>query len=117
VPTTHFERIARTPQSEAWRIETDTAVIGRVDLHFTGAKAYGILIVHTSVPEEDIEELIADVDARLVSTADEYREDFVVTVWRGTEFGTYSEDDASDFDDADDDTDGEDDEEDADDRR
>lgn len=99
MPTTHFERIARTPQSEAWRIETDTAVIGRVDLHFTGAKAYGILIVHTSVPEEDIEELIADVDARLVSTADEYREDFVVTVWRGTEFGTYSEDDGGDYED------------------
>ena len=99
MPTTHFERIARNPQSEAWRIETESAVIGRVDLHFTGAKAYGILIVHTSVPEEDIEELIADVDARLVSTADEYREDFVVTVWRGTEFGTYSEDDAGDFDD------------------
>lgn len=99
MPSTHFERIARTPQSEAWRIETESAVIGRVDLHFTGAKAYGILIVHTSVPEEDIEELIAEVDARLVSTADEYREDFVVTVWRGTEFGTYSEDDAGDFDD------------------
>ena len=98
MPTYNFERIARTPQSEAWRIETDAAVIGRVDLHFTGAKAYGILIVHTSVPEDEIEELIADVDARLVSTADEYREDFVVTVWRGAEFGTYSEDEASDFD-------------------
>lgn len=99
MPTIHFERIARTPHSEAWRIETDAAVIGRVDLHFTGSKAYGALVVHTSVPEEDIEELIAEVDARLVSTADEYREDFVVTVWRGTEFGTYSEDDSADFDD------------------
>ena len=114
MPTYHFERIARTPQSEAWRIETDAAVVGRVDLHFTGAKAYGVLIVHTSVPEEEIEELIADVDARLVSTADEYREDFVVTVWRGEEFGTYSEEDAA-FDDFDefDDEDGEPDDEDA----
>jgi hypothetical protein len=99
VPTYHFERIARTPQSEAWRIETDAAVVGRVDLHFTGAKAYGVLIVHTSVPEEEIEELIADVDARLVSTADEYREDFVVTVWRGTEFGTADLDETEDDDD------------------
>ena len=100
-----LERIARTPQSEAWRIETDAAVVGRVDLHFTGAKAYGVLIVHTSVPEEEIEELIADVDARLVSTADEYREDFVVTVWRGTEFGTYSEDETADLDETEDDDD------------
>jgi hypothetical protein len=88
-----FERIARTPYSEQWRIDTDVSVIGRVDLHFTGAKTYGTLAVHTSLPEEEIGDLIADIDARLVSTADEYREDFVVTVWRGTDFGTYSEDD------------------------
>lgn len=94
-----FERIARTPHSEQWRVEVDAAVIGRVDLHFTGAKTYGTLIVHTSVPEDEIEELIADIDARLVSTADEYREDFVVTVWRGVEFGTYSEDEAAGFED------------------
>ena len=94
--TYHFERIARTPQSESWRIETDAAAIGRVDLHFTDAKTYGTLVVHTSVAEADIEELITEVDARLVSTADEYREDFVVTVWRGEEFGTFSEDDTED---------------------
>ena len=95
----HFERIARTPQSESWRVETDDAAIGRVDLHFTDAKAYGTLVVHTSLPETEIEVLIAEIDARLVSTADEYREDFVVTVWRGEEFGTFSEDEPDDFDD------------------
>ena len=42
-----------------WRIDGEDAVIGRVDLHFTGAKAYGVLIVHTSVPEEEIEEIAA----------------------------------------------------------
>jgi hypothetical protein len=100
--TYHFERIARTPQSESWRVETDDAAIGRVDLHFTDAKAYGTLVVHASLPEADIEELISDIDARLVSTADEYREDFVVNVWRGEEFGTFSEDDSADFEDSDD---------------
>ena len=99
MPAYSFERIARTPHSEQWRIDNEDTVIGRVDLHFTGAKTYGTLAVHTSVPEEEIEELIADVDARLVSTADEYREDFVVTVWRGVEFGTYSEDESAGFDD------------------
>ena len=95
MPTYSFERIARTPHSEQWRIDDETSVIGRVDLHFTGAKTYGTIAVHTSLPEEQIEGLIADIDARLVSTADEYREDFVVTVWRGVEFGTYSEDEAA----------------------
>ena len=99
MPAYHFERLARTPQSEQWRIESDTSAIGRVDLHFTGAKVYGTLVVHTSVPEGEVEDLIADIDSRLVSTADEYREDFVVTVWRGTEFGTYSEDEAAGFED------------------
>lgn len=104
MPAYHFERIARTPQSEQWRIDSDDSMIGRVDLHFTTGRTYGSLAVHTSVPEGDIEELIAEIDARLVSTADEYREDFVVTVWRGVESGTYSGDDAfddEDFDDAD----------------
>ena len=110
----HFERIARTPQSEQWRIETDTAAIGRVDVHFTGSKTYGTLVVSTQVADDAIEELIAEIDVRIVSTADEYREDFVVTVWRGEEFGTYSEEDAA-FDDFDefDDEDGEPDDEDA----
>ena len=107
VPMYSFERIARTPHSEQWRIDGETGAIGRVDLHFTGAKTYGTIAVNTSLPEEEIEELIADIDARLVSTADEYREDFVVTVWRGVEFGTYSEDgsnnDDADFDDEPDD--------------
>ncbi|MSQ31235.1 MAG: hypothetical protein EXR64_04305 [Dehalococcoidia bacterium] len=95
----HFERVARTPQSESWRVETDAAAIGRVDLHFTDAKAYGTLVVHSSLPEAEIEALISEIDARLVSTADEYREDFVVTVWRGEEFGTFSEDDDDAFED------------------
>ena len=100
-----FERIARTPHSEAWRVDNETSTIGRVDVHFTGSKAHGLLVVHESVPDDEIEALIADIDARLVSTADEYREDFVVTVWRGTEFGTYSEDETADFDETEDDDD------------
>ena len=103
MPAYHFERIARTPYSEQWRIETETHAVGRVDLHFTDAKAYGTLAVHTALPEAEIEELIAEIDARLVSTADEYREDFVVTVWRGVEFGTYSEDAPDDDEDVDED--------------
>ena len=92
MPAYHFERIARTPQSEQWRIDSDDSMIGRVDLHFTTGRTYGSLAVHTSVPEGDIEELIAEIDARLVSTADEYREDFVVSVWRGEDLGVFAED-------------------------
>ena len=99
MPDYQFERIARTPHSEQWGIERDDRSVGRIDLHFTDAKTYGTLAVDITVSEADVEELIADIDARLVSTADEYREDFVVTVWQGAEIGTYSEDDADDVED------------------
>ncbi len=90
-----FERISRTMQSEQYLVETSENAVGRLDLHFTNAKAYGTLVVHASLPEEEIEDLISVIDDRLVSSADEYREDFVITVWRGEEFGTFSEDPAS----------------------
>lgn len=87
-----FERISRTQSSEQYLIETPQHSVGRIDLHFTSAKTYGTLNVHASLPEEEIEELISVIDDRLVSSADEFRDDFVVTVWRGEEFGTFSED-------------------------
>ncbi len=87
-----FERESRTPHSEQWAIETDDFAIGHVDLHFTSSRTFGTIAVHSSVDEATIEELIAEVDERLVLTADPERDDFVVTVWRGESYGTFSED-------------------------
>jgi hypothetical protein len=87
-----FERESRTPHSEQWSIETDEYAVGRVDLHFTSGAVLATLAVHESVDEATIEELIAEVDERLVLTADPERTDFVVTVWRGVSYGTFSED-------------------------
>jgi hypothetical protein len=92
MPDWRFQREARTPHSEQWAIETEQYSIGRVDLHFTSSRTFGTIALHHSVAEEDIEELIAEVDERLVLTADPDREDFVVTVWRGESYGTFSED-------------------------
>jgi len=39
-----------------------------------------------------IEELIGEIDERLVLSADPEREDFIVTVWKGEEFGVFAED-------------------------
>ena len=46
-----------------------------------------------------MQRLIAEIDERLVTSADPYREDFIVTVWRGREVGTFA--DEPDFDDDD----------------
>jgi hypothetical protein len=91
-PRWRFERESRTPHSEQWSIETDAYAVGRVDLHFTSGAVLATLAVHESLDEAAIEELIGEIDERLVLTADPERTDFVVTVWRGAAYGTFSED-------------------------
>lgn len=96
-----FVREARTPYSECYTIEDDTHALGRVDLHFTSSVAYGTLIVHEAIADEEIEELIGQIDEDLVMTADPYREDLVMTVWRGEEVGVFADDSLDDDDDFD----------------
>ncbi|MEE8336879.1 MAG: hypothetical protein V3R95_02335 [Dehalococcoidia bacterium] len=100
-PEYRFEREARTPHSEAYAIEDSEHSLGRVDLHYTNSVTYATLAVHESLDDEAVQRLIAEIDDRLVSSADPYREDFIVTIWRGQEVGTYA--DEPDFDDVDDD--------------
>lgn len=94
-----FEREARTPYSEVYVIESDEGTeIGRVDVHFTPSVTYATLCVGEQLSEDDVQDLIAQIDERVVMTADPYREDFVVTVWMGRESGVYSDEDAADDD-------------------
>ena len=89
----NFERESRTPYSESFVIEADGDDVGRVDLHFTPSITYGTLCIPESYSEDDIQELISEIDERLVMSNDPYREDFVVTVWAGRQGGVYSEED------------------------
>src|SRR5262245_632408 len=92
MPEFSFEREARTPHSESWVINADTDAIGRVDVHFAGSGIVrATLCVPPSFDDEAIEELIAEIDERLVLPVDEYRDDFIVTVWRGERVGVFSE--------------------------
>jgi hypothetical protein len=99
----NFEREARTPQSEAFIIESDGEEIGRVDLHYSNATAYATLCVPSDFVDQQIEELIGEIDERLVMSWEPLRDDFVVTVWSGREVGVFSE--SGDDDDEDDDGD------------
>src|SRR5258706_16432166 len=80
-----YERESRTPFSEAYTIEdTGGDAVGRVDVHFTqSTMVYATLCVPVDFDDEEIQDLIADIDERLVLSTDPYRDDFVVTVWRG----------------------------------
>ena len=94
-----FEREARTPQSESYTIEDDEHSLGRVDLHYTTSVAYATLNVHQSLDDDAVQELIAAIDDRVVSSADPYRENLIVTVWRGEEVGVYADEPAIESDD------------------
>jgi hypothetical protein len=103
--TYNFERETRTPQSEAFVIEADGDEIGRVDLHYAGTTAYATLCVPADFDDDSIEELIGEIDERLVMSWEPLRDDFIVTVWSGREVGVFSEtgdDDDEDDEDEDD---------------
>jgi hypothetical protein len=93
-----FERECRTPYSESYTVLEEGGIVGRIDLHFQGANVYGTLCTTADANEARIQELIDAIDERLVMTGDPYREDFVVTVWRGSPAGVYSDTDADDED-------------------
>jgi hypothetical protein len=96
----HFERESRTPFSEAWTIEDTGGPIGRVDLHFTQAGiVYATLCVTPDFDDDDLQDIIGEIDEGLVLTTDPYRDDLVVTVWRGNHAGVYSEEEEEDEDD------------------
>lgn len=96
-----FERELRTPHSESYTVLEDGGIVGRVDLHFQGENVYGTLCTTADANETRIQFLIDAIDERLVMTADPYREDFIVTVWRGSPAGVYSDSDTGDDEDDD----------------
>src|SRR6266545_1217669 len=102
--TYNFEREIRTPMSETFVIETNGDEIGRVDLHYAGSTAYATLVVPLDFDDDAIEELIGEIDERLVMSWEPLRDDFIVTVWAGREVGVFSEtgDDDDDEDEEDD---------------
>lgn len=91
MPQYEFERESRTPHSEAFIIQADGSEIGRVDIHYSGDIANATVCVPEDYAEDDIQELIGEIDERLVMTAQPFREDFVATVWLGRQAGIYSE--------------------------
>ena len=91
MPDYSFERECRTPQSESFVIAADGEDVGRLDLHYAPDVTYATLCLPESYTEDEVQELIGEIDERLVMSNDPYREDFIVTVWTGRQSGVYSE--------------------------
>jgi len=99
MPRYHFEREARTPQSEVFVVTADEKEIGRVDVHYGEDAVHATLCIPDDFSEDALQELISEVDERLVMSVQPFREDFVVTVWMGRQAGVYSEDYEEDLED------------------
>src|SRR6266567_485839 len=66
-----FERECRTAYSESYSVESDSGDdVARVDLHFTATGAYATLCVSEGLTEDDVQDLIGQIDERLVLTSD-----------------------------------------------
>lgn len=100
-----FERQYRTANSEGYLMFDGGDRLGRVELHFTPSVVYGTMVVERDLEEDEILDVIEQADDELVMTADVPRDDFIVSVYRGRDVGTYSDDYFEDDDDADDDDD------------
>jgi hypothetical protein len=100
MPKYTFEREIRTTTSEAYVIEVDGEEVARVDLHYAEGTAFATLSVPSDFDDDSVEELIGEIDERLVMSWDPLRDDFIVTVWSGREVGVFSE--SGDDDDEDD---------------
>jgi hypothetical protein len=106
-PDLRYDRVCRTGQSEAYLLSEGDAPFGRIDLHFGASVVHGVLIIERTMNEEDLHGLVRRIDDDLVWTADLPREDFLVTVYRGSEVGVISDevDDESSGDDEEDEDD------------
>jgi hypothetical protein len=91
-----YDRVCRTPQSEAYLLSEGDAPFGRIDLHFGTSVVHGVLVIERDFSDEDLHGLVQRIDDDLVWTADRPRDDFLVTVYHGTERGVISDGDSED---------------------
>jgi hypothetical protein len=101
-PDLRYDRVCRTPRSEGYLLSEGGEPLGRVDLHFGSSVVHALLVIERELTEDGLRGLVQRIDDDLVWTADLPREDFLVTIYQGTEVGMLSdhEDDEGDTDEA-----------------
>jgi hypothetical protein len=101
-PDLRYDRVCRTPRSEGYLLSEGDSPLGRVDLHFGTNVVHAVLVVERDLVDDEMRRLVQRIDDDLVWTADEPREDFLVTVYRGAEIGVLSDHERGDEDEDDD---------------
>ncbi len=90
-PTLRYDRVCRTPHSEAFLLSEGDQPLGRVDLHFGSSVVHVLLLIERELSDDEMRGLVERIDEDLVWTADQPREDLLVTVYEGREVGVFSD--------------------------
>lgn len=86
-------RVVRTETSEVYIIWQDDVRLGQVDLHFGMDLIHATLILEKEMTPELQADLVDQIDQDIASShlPQFAREDFLVTVFRGTELESFSD--------------------------
>jgi hypothetical protein len=98
-------RVVRTETSEVYIVWQDDNRLGQVDIHYGPDLIHATLIIEKDLDAEQQADLVEQLDQDVISShlPQFAREDFLVTVFRGTEMESFSDGEP----DVDDDDDGE----------
>ncbi|MCS6860739.1 MAG: hypothetical protein NZT92_10525 [Abditibacteriales bacterium] len=88
-----FVRVVRTPSSEVYVIWDDNQRLGQVDIHYAHDVIHATLVLEQDLSLDEQEDLVHQIDQDIVSSylPNFDREDFIVTVFRGTELESFSD--------------------------
>jgi hypothetical protein len=86
-----FDRQFRTPYSEGYHMMTGDSRLGSLDLHFTTTTVHCTLVLERQLDQDDLAKLIEQIDEDLVLSADVPRDDFLVSVYVGSEAGFFND--------------------------
>lgn len=89
-----FTRLVRTQTSEIYLVWEEDSRVGQLDLHYAGDTVHATLILEVDLSVTSEEELLTQVDQDIVASflPNFDRDDFMVTVFRGEEISSYTDD-------------------------
>ena len=93
--TLRLTRVVRTVSSEIYLAWEDEHRVGQIDLHYGPDVIHATVVLERDLPQEDIDALVKQIDRDVVASylQDFERENFLVSVFRGDETMTTSDED------------------------
>ncbi|HJO80974.1 MAG: hypothetical protein QGG34_11475 [SAR202 cluster bacterium] len=90
MPKYNFQREVRTPFSECYTVRDESAIVGRLDVHFADVDVHATLTIIESLTQDDVKSLISSVEDDLLDAMGIVQQELVVHVHQGQDLGVYS---------------------------